>query len=197
MPRRFLVAFALALLCLPAVTSTSRADHRSDPHDRIWQRAGSLAEHSRELYDEIRVHYRASPFCAGAMMQALSVRRSAQRLAAYGAAHSRYTTLEREMQRLEASFHALEETLRTIAHHGTGHRHVRELMRCMDDLVHDIHDDIHDLRDRHFFSDHDHGQLGRGGHLWPDHRQDRDGGTGLGPDAWYFGGGGFSLRLGR
>lgn len=179
MTRRILLTSLLTLTLVSALGTNVWADHRRDPHDEIRNHAASLANHSRELYDEIRLHFRGQPYAAHLLSDALNVQRSARRMMSYAGAHASPSTLEREVTRMENAFHHLEETLRGVSHHHGGHRHVRELTRCMDDLVHEIHDDIHRLGGRRFDSRTSVGRFD------------------LGPSDWYFGGGGFTVRLGR
>lgn len=167
-------------MLLGGVATAARADHDHDPHDRIADRAADLADHSRDLYYEIRNHYRGEPFAAHLMSDTLNVYRSARRMTGFAQAHARYSIMEREVQRLEDAFHHLEETLRGTAHHHGSHRHIRELDRCMDKLVHQIHEDVHDLRGGDDFG---YGGYGRG--------------VGFGSDGFTFGSGGFTVRLGR
>lgn len=179
----------LSLVSLATLSAGSVAwaddahDHgfRRDPHNQIDRRSAELAQHSRELYDEIREHYRGQPFAAHLMSDSLNVYRSARRMTGYAQAHSRYSTMEREVQRLEDAFHHLEDTLRGVRQHHGSHRHIRDLARHMDDLVHQIHDDVHDLRHEH---------VGHGGGYGY--------GSGYGyGNGWTFGSGGFTVRLGR
>ena len=170
---------AVLFLTLLSVFGTSLwADHGRDPHEPIGMHAASLVRHSSELYEEIRLHFRGHPQSAHALSDVLNVLRSARRMAGYADAHASYGTMEREATRLEDAFHHLEETLRGFGY-SRGHRHVRELVQCIDDLVHEIHEDVHHLR--------------RGRSYVPVSNGRYD----LGPSDWYFGGGGFSIRLAR
>jgi hypothetical protein len=177
MTRRILLPSVLSLTLLSVFGTSLWADHGHDPHDAIRAQAASLVRHSSELYEEIRLHFRGHPETPHALSDALNMLRSARRMAGYADVHASFGTMEREASRMEDAFHHLEETLRSFGY-GHGHRHVRELVRHMDDLVHEIHDDVHHLR--------------RGGYYPASY-----GRVDLGPSDWYFGGGGFSIRLGR
>lgn len=189
MTRRLVLSLLCAVVGLASTSAVALADHRRDGYERIQHQAAELADHSRDLYYEIRQHYRGEPFAAGVMSEVLGLYRSARRLNGYAAARSSYSALEREMSRMESAFHQVEDAIRGIsAHHGS-HRHVRELVRHIDDLVHDVHEDVHALGDRDFFGP----DRGR-----PSGEGTRPiGGVGLSPGDWYFGGGGFTVRLGR
>ncbi len=191
MTRRHIVTSLLSVVCISAAATTALGDHRRDRHDEIREHAAKLADHSRELYDEVRNHYRGQPFTAQLMSEVLGLYRSARRMTGYADAHSSPVTLEREMTRMENAFQNAEDSLRGISRHHGGHRHVRELAQCIDELVHHIHDDIHDLDDRRYFG----GDRGGPGYRYVP--PTATGGTGLGPRDWYFGGGGFTVRLGR
>lgn len=188
MTRRLVLFSLVAFACFSAAGATVRADHRRDPHDEIRQHAAALADHSRELYDEVRAHFRGEPLTARALSESLALYRSARRLTGYADAHSSPFILEREVTRMEDAFHNLDDTLRGLSQHHGGHRHIREEMRHMDELVHHIHDDVHQLGERRYAGGY------RGG---PVVVPAVSTGTDLGPSDWYFGGGGFTLRLGR
>jgi hypothetical protein len=179
MTRRILLTGLLSLAFVSTLGTTLWADHRRDPHDEIRHHAADLSDHCRELYDEIRLHFRGHPLAAHLLSDTLNVQRSARRMMSYADVHASRSTLEREVTRLENAFHHLEDTLRGVSHHHGSHRHVRELMRSVDVLVHEIHDDIHQLGGRRFDS------------------RNSAGGLDLGPSDWYLGSGGFTLRLGR
>ena len=179
MTRRILLTAVTTLSLAFASATTLWADHGRDPHDPIRVHSASLVRHGSELYEEIRLHFRGHPETPHALSDALNVLRSARRMAGYADAHASYGTMEREAVRMEDAFHHLEETLQGLGYGHGGHRHVRELVQCMDDLVHEIHDDVHHLR--------------RGRTYYPA----SSGRVDLGPSDWYFGGGGFNVRLGR
>jgi hypothetical protein len=192
MPRRILIASLLVLSGLLATSSPVRAEHRHDPHDHIRQQADSLVGHTRDLYYEIRSHHRGEGV-SRMLSQVLNLHRSARRMSGYAAAHSPVNTLEREMTRMEDAYHDLEHLLRGLSHHHGGHdhgshRHVRELMRCVDGLVHHIHDDIHQLEDRRYLGRHPSGPV----HIAP-----APTGRGPAPRDWNVGIGGVTFRLGR
>jgi hypothetical protein len=185
MTRRIILNSLVALVCLSAAGTTTWADHLRDQHDEVRQHAADLANHSRELYDEVRLHFRGEPFTARALSEAMALYRSARRMTAYADAHSSPFILEREAQRMETEFHNLEQTLRSVSRDYGPHWHIRQLTRHIDDLVHHIHDDVHDLGERQYGGY-------RGNPVIPaSSRSD------LGPGDWYFGGGGFTVRLGR
>ncbi len=137
---RSILTVALSLTLVAALGTAARADHRHDPHHVIANHAVDLTEQSRELYDEVRLHFRGHSHL---LSDSLAVYRSAVRMHRYADSHASPATLEREMSRLENAFHHLEDTLRGASFHHGSHRHVRELMRSMDGLVHHLHDDIH------------------------------------------------------
>ena len=185
---RSLVLFSIVAMVSLFVGATARADHRRDWHDEIGGHAIALSDHARELYEEVRSHFRGEPLAARALTEVLAVYRSSRRIAGYADAHSSPFLLEREVTRMEDAFHALEGTLQSMSRlHGT-HRHIRELTRCIDDLVHDIHADIHELSDGRY--------SGRPG-IYGAPVAPASGRVDLGPSDLYFGGGGVRVRLGR
>jgi hypothetical protein len=188
MTRHLILTSLVAAFCLSAAGATAWADHRRDRHDEIRQHAAALADHSRELHDEIRAHFRGEPLTARALSEALSLYRSARRMTGYADAHSSSFILECEVSRMEAAYHSLEDTLRGLCQHHGGHRHIWQAIQHMDQLVHHIRGDVHDLDDRR----HSGGYRG-GPVIVPAATVGRE----LGPSDWYFGGGGFTLRLGR
>ncbi|HZL86781.1 MAG TPA: hypothetical protein VFB96_00280 [Pirellulaceae bacterium] len=186
MTRRFVLSALVTVVCLSASGTAAWADHRRDRHDEVRQHAAELANHSRELYDEVRTHFRGEPFTARALSEALALYRSARRMTSYADAHSSPFILEREAIRMETEFHNLEQTLRSISRHHGGHWHIRQLLGHIDELVHHIHDDVHDLGERNY-----------GGYRGNPVVIPAASSSGLGPRDWYFGGGGFTLRVGR
>lgn len=188
MTRQILTALLLGSAGMVFPLVSAQADHRHDPHDHIRKHADSLVGHTRDLYYELRSHHRGEGV-SRMLSQVLNLHRSARRMSGYAAAHASPHTLEREMTRMEHAYHDLEDLLRHLSRHHGSHRHVRELTRCIDHLVHDIHEDIHKLDDhRHF---------GRGGRTGPVVTLPVPAGGGVAPRDWNVGIGGVSFRFGR
>jgi hypothetical protein len=153
-------AFSLAAIAsLGLFAALARADHNHFEFDTIDELASHVQAHSRELAVEVRRQLPGDAHYSHVVSDVSAVYRQSARIHSLIHAGVNPADLCRDVRKLDALVHHLEETLAEVREghshydswyhtrvwHGPDLRNIRRLMRAIESDAHELMDEVHTL----------------------------------------------------
>lgn len=144
--------FAFAAIVSTSFSSTATAGYR-----HIDELACRIERQSVKLLQEFRSHYSHSPVSRYLIADARNLHRVARHVHEIAQYRGSVRHLRSDVRELDRAFQHLQEVVDSIRHdarcHCSGHvhgrtRHVRKIMRRMDDNIRDLRDEVRELASR-------------------------------------------------